>query len=61
MVGEEIGDLLQRVLILRARWDHLLDQPVLVELLAIRENTLATRETPIEPPVLRAAPPRQRR
>jgi hypothetical protein len=24
-------------------------------------NTLATRETPIEPPVLRAAPPRQRR
>src|ERR1700720_961503 len=38
MVGEEACDLLQRVLILRAGWNDLLDESVLVELLAGRQH-----------------------
>src|ERR1700731_457979 len=38
-VGSEVArDLLQRVLILRARRDYLLDQPALVELLTMRQH-----------------------
>src|ERR1700751_1596140 len=55
-VGSEAArHLLQRVLISRARRDYLLDEPPLVKLLAMRQHTLETMETPIEPPVLRAA------
>ena len=36
--GKEARDLLQRILILRARRNHLLDKPALVKLLAMRQH-----------------------
>jgi len=51
---EVVRDVLQRVLILWTRWDHLLNQPALVELLSMRQD-IGDDETPIELPVLRAA------
>jgi hypothetical protein len=38
--GEVARDLLQRVLILRVRRDHLFDQPAPVELLAMRQHVV---------------------
>src|SRR6202011_5080752 len=38
MGGKEARDLLQRILILRARRNYLLDKPALVELLAMRQH-----------------------